>query len=68
MNTLPPSVSHRERIGQIECCGTVCCCFVRVLFIDLESRRAAIGELGKNSVIESMANSGRRETLREATD
>jgi hypothetical protein len=40
-------VTQRERIGQIECCGTVCCCFVFVLFIDLESRRGAIGELGK---------------------
>ena len=41
------SGTQRERIGQIECCGTVCCFFVFVLFIDLESRRGAIGELGK---------------------
>ena len=36
--------------------------------IDLESGRGAIGELGSNSVSERMAGSGRRETLRGATD
>ena len=35
-----------------------------MLFIDLESRRRAIGELGRNSGSEGMAGSGRR----EATD
>ena len=62
MNTLSSSVRHRERTGQIECCGTVCCCFVVVLFIDLESGRGATGELRGNSVSERRASSGRRET------
>ena len=68
MYTLLSSVRHGERIGQIECCGTVCCCFVVVLFIDLESGRGAIRELGSNSVSERMAGSGRKETLKGATD
>ena len=68
MNTLLSSVRHGERIGQIECCGTVCCCFVVVLFIDLESGGGAIGELRDNSVSELMASPGRRETPRGAAD
>ena len=69
MNTLSSSVRHRERRGQIECCGTVCCCFVVVLFIDLESGRGAIRELrDDNSVSERMASLGRRVTPRVAAD
>ena len=68
MNTLSSSVRHRERTGQIECCGTVCCCYVVVMFIDLESGRGAIGELRDNSVSERMASLGRRVTPRVAAD
>ena len=68
MNTLSSSVRHRERTGQIECGGTVCCCYVVVLFIDLESGRGAIGELRDNSVSERMASPGRRVTPRVAAD
>ena len=68
MNTLSSSVRHRERAGQIECCGTVCCCYVVVLFIDLKSGRGARGELRDNSVSERMASPGRRETPRGAAD